>query len=66
VEVPDGVWDKARRGNPALYERTLASIPSGRMGRPEEIANVVMFLASDLASWVTGQTIVADGGQLFG
>lgn len=66
VEFPDGVWDKARRGNPALYERTLASIPSGRMGRPEEIANVVMFLASDLASWVTGQTIVADGGQLFG
>ena len=36
---------------------------SGRMGRPEEIAGVALFLASDLASWVTGQTIAVDGGQ---
>ena len=66
VEFPGGVWDDAKRNNPALYERILKGIPSGRMGRPEEIANVVMFLASDLASWVTGQTIAVDGGQMFG
>ncbi|MEI2775686.1 MAG: SDR family oxidoreductase [Tetrasphaera sp.] len=36
--------------------------PWGRLGRPEELAEVVAFLASDKASWITGQTIVADGG----
>lgn len=64
IEFPGGVWDQARRHNPALYESTLRSIPSGRMGRPEEIASVALFLASDLASWVTGQTLAVDGGQL--
>jgi len=47
-----------------LYKGILSSIPSGRMGGPEEVANVVMFLASDAASWVTGQTIAVDGGQM--
>jgi 3-oxoacyl-[acyl-carrier protein] reductase len=36
------------------------------MGRPEEVAHAVLFLASDLASWITGQTLVVDGGQLAG
>ena len=66
IEFPGGVWDMARREDPALYRRILEGIPSGRLGRPEEIASVVLFLASDAASWITGQTIVADGGQTLG
>jgi NAD(P)-dependent dehydrogenase (short-subunit alcohol dehydrogenase family) len=58
------VWDQRRRANPDLYARTLGSIPFGRMGAPEEVANVVLFLASPLAGWVTGQAIAVDGGQL--
>ena len=64
IEFPGGVWDQARQHNPTLYNGILASIPSGRMGRADEVATVALFLASDLASWVTGQTIAVDGGQM--
>ena len=42
----------------------IAQIPLGRFGEPEEISNVILFLCSDLASYVTGQTIHANGGWL--
>jgi 3-oxoacyl-[acyl-carrier protein] reductase len=56
-----GTWDLNRREKPELYQHVLARCPFGRMGTPEEVANVVLFLASDAASWVTGQTIAVDG-----
>ena len=64
IEFPGGVWDRRKSDNPKLYGAVLNSIPFGRLGTPEEVANVVMFLASPLAAWVTGQTIVVDGGQM--
>jgi 3-oxoacyl-[acyl-carrier protein] reductase len=45
-------------------EMTLAGIPLKRMGEPEDVANAVLFLASDNASYITGQTINVDGGMV--
>jgi len=64
IEFPGGIWDNRKTSDPQLYQRTLSSIPWGRFGMPEEVAKVALFLASDMGSWVTGQTIVVDGGQL--
>ncbi len=66
IEFPDGIWEHRRRETPDLYDRTLKSIPFGRLGHPEEIADAVLFLASPRARWVTGQTLIVDGGQLLG
>jgi NAD(P)-dependent dehydrogenase (short-subunit alcohol dehydrogenase family) len=47
---------------PEFYESTIASIPIGRMGAPEEVAAAVAFLASPLAGYITGANLVIDGG----
>jgi 3-oxoacyl-[acyl-carrier protein] reductase len=53
--VPDHVRDKA-----------VAAIPLGRVGQPDEVANVTLFLASDDSSYITGQTLLIDGGRSVG
>ena len=48
-----------------LNERIIPQIPVGRLGEPEEIARIVVFLASEDAGFITGSTISANGGQFF-
>lgn len=48
--------------NGELRKQTIAMIPLARMGQPEDIANAVLFLASDRADYITGQIIIVDGG----
>jgi len=49
-------------GNEKLMAAIVRSIPLGRVGRPEDVARVILFLASDDAAYMTGQTVSVDGG----
>jgi len=46
-----------------IKEKYLEQIPMKRFGKPEDVANAVLFLASDLASYITGETIHINGGM---
>ena len=55
---------KAVLGSPEARHTILSRTPLGRCGKPEEVASIAAFLASDDASYMTGQTIYADGGRM--
>jgi 3-oxoacyl-[acyl-carrier protein] reductase len=50
------------RMDPRVVARRTEQIPLGRLGRAEEVAGVVAFMASDAAAYITGQAIIVDGG----
>jgi NAD(P)-dependent dehydrogenase (short-subunit alcohol dehydrogenase family) len=52
------------QANPALKERLVAKAPLGRVGEPDEAAWPILFLLCDAAGFITGQTLVVDGGRL--
>jgi len=67
ITAPGHFWEVRTARNDPAYLEAVATIPAGRLGQAEEIADVVMFMASPAARWVYGQTIYVDGGQtLFG
>lgn len=55
---------KVTTENPQRLQGALARIPLGRLGTPQDMANVALFLASPLAAYVVGQTIIVDGGMV--
>jgi 3-oxoacyl-[acyl-carrier protein] reductase len=64
ILVPGGSWERRQREDPAgIAAFVQQEIPMGRFGTPEEVADVAVFLASPRARWVTGTTVVVDGGQ---
>jgi 3-oxoacyl-[acyl-carrier protein] reductase len=52
--------------DPVLGPQYLRTIPLGRFGEPQDVASLARFLASDEAAYLTGQTVVLDGGQTLG
>jgi 3-oxoacyl-[acyl-carrier protein] reductase len=66
IMFPGGSWDIFRQQNPGDFDAFLGSqFPFGRLGRPQEVADVVTFLLSARASWITGANVVVDGGQRY-
>lgn len=63
TEFPGGMWATVKEHQPELYESVRASIPWGRLGTPEEVADVAVFLVSPRSNWIVGECVSVDGGQ---
>ena len=63
IDFPGGIWSTIRQHDPEVYDSVRASIPWGRFGTPEEVADVAVFLVSPRAAWVAGECLSVDGAQ---
>lgn len=63
IEFRDGLWERRRSSDPALYEQIRAKIPFGGFGKAADVASAALFLCSPAARWITGQVLAVDGGQ---
>ena len=66
VYIADGFWGAMEKNKPDLFEYQMAKNPTGRMCKPEEIANAVLFIASEKASFISGSNLVVDGALCTG
>ena len=62
IYYEDGNWNTIKQHVPALFDGILAKIPMGRYGEPDEVAKVVVFVASPACPYMTGTNVVVDGG----
>jgi 3-oxoacyl-[acyl-carrier protein] reductase len=64
IKFTDNPWDKKSKSNPKLVKKLIKeTVPMNRFGTPDEIADAVVFMCSKRASFITGSTLVVDGGQ---
>jgi Dehydrogenases with different specificities (related to short-chain alcohol dehydrogenases) len=61
VLIPDTGWEEMLHTDPEAFASACDDLPMGRMGTPEEVANVIVFLSSAAASWVSGSVVTVDG-----
>jgi len=63
IFIEGGFWDTIKQNNKPMYDGIVSTIPFGRMGKPEEVADTIVFVASPRANWMSGVTVVVDGVQ---
>jgi 3-oxoacyl-[acyl-carrier protein] reductase len=61
IYFPGGGWHQREQAGDAIFAKMVAQCRMGRLGRPEEVANAVVFLASPAASYITGTNLIVDG-----
>lgn len=64
AQVVNPGLEKRMSENPSLRDKYISGIPAGRLGQPDDIKGLAVFLASDASSWITGTLIPMDGGSL--
>lgn len=62
IEYPTGNWEMIKGAMPDFYNGTVAQMPMGRLGGPDEVAKAIVFLASPASSYTTGANLIIDGG----